>query len=74
MPTTQQLEQRLARVKARLATGPSGATGLTARELHKVKRRVQRKLRVRRGATAPAAKPPAAAAPESSPPPAPAEG
>ena len=53
MPTIQQLEQRLGRVKKQLTTaGPSGAgEAASFRQLRKTCRRLQRKLRAKRGVT-----------------------
>jgi hypothetical protein len=65
MPTTQQLETRLGRVKKQVAGIKEAAA---QRQLHKTQRRLQRKLRARRPAPAPAAKPSGGTAPAPSPP------
>ncbi|HTP42681.1 MAG TPA: hypothetical protein VML36_09690 [Nitrospiria bacterium] len=62
MPTVQQLEQRLVRVSKKMAARSVGGDGAALRQLHKQRRRLQRKLR--RARPAPAGKPsPAPASP-----------
>ena len=75
MPTVQQLEQRLKRLNQQLvAAKPAGAdaepSSLVLRPLHKTRRRLQRKLRMRRPRpSVPAGKPaaPPSAAPDTPP-------